>query len=133
MKPQKTRARATKKSSGKHRRTLIKILAVLLLIPVIVVLIYLIRYYYIFDSIIAQKLGHKSTLPETEIYAAPSAIFPGKRLSEADLLARVRRLGYAERSGVDTNTEFNFRSDAKGQLWISNDARAAADPGRATP
>ena len=78
-------------------RRVLKITAVIVLIPALALAAFLIRYYYIFDGIIEQKLGKRYNVADTEIYSAPVALYPGKRVRMQELLAKLRRLGYAER------------------------------------
>jgi len=67
--PDKKPARRHSKSSHnlakKHR--LLKILIIALLVQGIVVGGFLIRYFYIFNGLIEEKLGKKGTISETEI------------------------------------------------------------------
>src|SRR5439155_6744609 len=73
-------------------RRFLKIVAALLLLPSIVGGVFLIRYYYIFNGIIEGKLAKIHGQGENEIYAAPTTLFPGKRMPAPELLETVRRL-----------------------------------------
>jgi len=67
-------------------RRFLKIVAALLLLPSIVGGVFLIRYYYIFNGIIEGKLAKIHGQGENEIYAAPTTLFPGKRMPAPELL-----------------------------------------------
>ncbi len=96
MATQKPKGRSIKSRKKSGRATLIKILVLMAAVPLIAVAVFLIRYYYIFDGTIEAKLGRRSRLAETKIYAAPTLLYPGKAMNFADLESRVRRLGYQE-------------------------------------
>ncbi len=123
-------ARRVKPRSGSASGRLIKIALALLSIPCIVVAVFLIRYYYIFNGLIEEKLGDRYSVSETEIYAAPVVVFPGKRITQQDLIARVRRLGYVERSPAGPSEVPNYEVGGKNQLLIYNDASLPADGNR---
>ena len=97
MVERKPRARSRYPVRKRSRRLkLLKILAVLVSLAVVVTGIFLIRYYYIFDSLIRAKLGKHEGVIETEIYASPVYLSSGKRIAPQDLVLKLRRLGYAE-------------------------------------
>jgi len=123
-------ARRVKPLPGSAKGRVLKIAVALLSIPCIIVAIFLIRYYYIFDGLIEDKLGKRYSLSETEIYAAPTLIFPGKRIAAQDLIARVRHLGYVERSAAGPSDVANYEVGSKNQLVIYNDATLPTDPDR---
>jgi hypothetical protein len=87
-----------KKPSPSKRSLFIKIFLLLILIPVIATAIFLIRYYYIFDGTIQMKLGRRNQLAEIKIFAAPTVLYPGKRIGCSELVSKIRRLGYEENS-----------------------------------
>ena len=119
--------RPSKKKASKSRRSLfIKILLVLVLIPVIAAAAFLIRYYYIFDGTIEMKLGQRNNLAETKIYAAPTVLHPGKRVSFAELVSRIRRLGYEDES----TASFYYRLSRPAVLLIHNDSSIPQDANR---
>jgi penicillin-binding protein 1B len=72
--------------------------AVLLGIPILVLAFFLIQYYFIFNAIIEEKLGSRLYATDTQIYAAPTLLYPGKPLSPDELTAELRRYGYVERT-----------------------------------
>ncbi len=127
MPTKKNSPRGPKPAHKKSRHLLWKIAAAVLLIPAIVVTVFLIRYYYIFDRLIEEKLAKRGTFAETEIYAAPAALFPGKHLPKADLVARMRRLGYEERSASNTAAAATYEEDTKGRVVIHNDRSMPLD------
>jgi penicillin-binding protein 1B len=121
--------RSSSKSSKKSgRATFAKILIILTLIPTIAATAFLVRYYYIFDGIIEMKLGKRYRLDETRIYAAPTVLFPGKRISFADLEARIRRLGYRE-NNVDSHVSY-YNIPKTNHFLVYNDASVPNDPNR---
>ena len=87
-----------KKPSHSGRSQFIKILLLLILIPVIAAAVFLIRYYYIFEGTIEMKLGRRNQMAKTKIFAAPTVLYPGKRIGCSELVSRIRRLGYEESS-----------------------------------
>jgi penicillin-binding protein 1B len=122
--------RPVKPLPGSTRGKNLKIGAALLSIPAIIVAIFLIRYYYIFNGIIEEKLGKRYSLAETEIYASPTILYPGKRVAPADLVSRVRHLGYIERSPAGISNLPDYEFGKKNQLLIYNDPSLPADPNR---
>jgi penicillin-binding protein 1B len=125
-KGQKGQSSTPRKKFG--RATLIKILILLLVIPLIAAAVFLIRYYYIFDGTIEAKLGRRTRLAETRIYAAPVVLYPGKRTSCQDLESRVRRLGYQEET-AGTQESF-YRVENNNRLIIFNDGSVPFDSNR---
>ena len=126
-KPARSRAKPARKGS---RHTLWKVAAVALAIPVILVAIFLIRYYTIFDRIIEEKMSKRGTFAETEIYAAPVTLFPGKRMSEEELVIKMRRFGYLERNGANPAAIPGYAEEKKGRLVIYNDRSLPKDANR---
>jgi penicillin-binding protein 1B len=122
--------RSVKPLPGSTRGRILKLGIALLSIPAIIVTIFLIRYYYIFNGLIEEKLGKKYAFAETEIYAAPAILYPGKRIAQADLVSRVRHLGYIERSPAGISNLPNYELGKKNQLLIYNDATLPADANR---
>lgn len=126
--PSKPKPRKSKTVLKFGRGTVVKVLLLLLLLPMIAAAAFLIRYYYIFDGIIETKLGQRHQIAETKIFAAPTVLYPGKPIGFASLVARVRRLGYAEDSG-DAHASY-YRIGAANQLRIHNNNTVPDDPGR---
>ncbi len=124
----KSRSRKAKTVLKFGRGTLVKILLLAVLIPLIGAAAFLIRYYYIFDGIIETKLGQRNQIAETKIFAAPTILYPGKRIGFASLVTRVRRLGYAE-EGNDANASY-YRISSSNLLLIHNASSVPEDPGR---
>lgn len=122
--------RPVKGSSGRKRGRFLKVVFALSCLPAIVVAIFLIRYYYIFNGLIENKLGKGNNLAETEIYAAPVTLYPGKHIAPSDLLARARRLGYVEHTIVGTSSVSGYEIGKNDQLTIYNDLSLPADGGR---
>ncbi len=115
-KPKRRSSRSPKKLG---RTTLIKILVLLAVVPLIAAAVFLIRYYYIFDGTIEAKLGRRLRLTETRIYAAPTLLYPGKKMSFEELEARFRRLGYQEeKAGPDS---CSYRVLGPKHLLVHND------------
>ena len=104
---------------------LIKILAALILIPLIAGVALLIRYYYVFDGIIEAKLGKHYRIAETQIYAAPTVLFRGKKMSFSELEARIRRLGYTG-SSEDTDKSY-YKVLKPNHMLVFNDASVPND------
>ncbi len=115
---------------GPSRGRTLKIALALFSIPAIVVAVFLIRYYYIFNGLIEEKLGKRTSLSDTEIYAAPAILYPGKRIPLPDLIAKVRRLGYVERTAAGASGESNYEVGKKNQLVIYNDSSLPSDKDR---
>ncbi len=130
MPTKKNSRRGTKPARKKSRHLLWKIAAAALLIPAIVVAFFLIRYYYIFDRLIEEKLAKRGTFAETEIYAAPATLFPGKHILKTDLMAKLRRLGYLEGDTATSGTEATYAEDIKRRVVIHNDRSVPLDAGR---
>ncbi len=105
---------------------IIKIAVCVFLLLAIPVLIFLIRYYYIFDGIIEQKLGNRSSLAETIIYAAPTELYIGKKMSDSELLTKVRRLGYEENNS-SSDASYYYKLDQPHTFLIHNGAGAPKD------
>jgi penicillin-binding protein 1B len=126
----KQNARTAKRTKGFTILKLLKILVVLVSIPAIVVAAFLIYYYYIFDRTIDQKLGKGYEIAETEIYSAPGTIYPGKPISRAELLTRLRRLGYAESNASAGAKLCTYQLDKKGHVFVGNDSSLPEDAGR---
>ena len=136
-----------KKPSPSRRSLFVKILLILILIPVIAASVFLIRYYYIFDGTIEMKLGRRNQMAETKIFSAPTVLYPGKRIGCAELVSRIRRLGYEENSAgasyyqvgkADTlliHNEGSVPSDASRTVEIKcagNTLRSIKDPASQT-
>lgn len=119
----------TKRGSAKSSKksTLIKILVLLAIIPSISAAVFLIHYYYIFDGTIEAKLGRRSRLAETRIYAAPIVLFPGKNMSCPELESRVRRLGYQDKPGPN---ESLYQLGKPNHLIVYNDPSVPIDANR---
>jgi penicillin-binding protein 1B len=120
------RSKAPRKTGrGKHR--LIKIIAVLCLVPIIVVAAFLIRYYYVFNGLIQEKLGKRDNVLETEIYARPVVIYPGRQMKQVELVTRLRRLGYNEGANARNAGTASYEV-VKDRVSIHNDATAPQNP-----
>jgi penicillin-binding protein 1B len=124
-KPKRSRPKTRVKSS---RATLVKVLIALFLIPLIAVIAFMVRYYYIFDGTIEAKLGKRDKIAETKIYAAPTILHRGKRMSFSELEAKVRRLGYAD--NTDGSDMAYYQILKANHLLVYNDSSAPRDPGR---
>ncbi len=121
------RPRAGKKPAPRRRKhRLLKILAVLCALPVLVVAVFLIRYYYIFDGLIQEKLAKRNNVSQTEIYARPVVLYPGRQMQPAELIGRLRRLGYTEAAHTRTATAATYEI-VKDRISIHNDASAPHD------
>jgi penicillin-binding protein 1B len=128
MPPTKTKRGDSKPPHKSSRSRIIKIAAVLLLLPAIAVAAFLIRYYYIFNAAIETKLGKRYSLAEMEFYASPEVLYPGKRMSISELEARVRRLGY-EKGENSSHTPY-YQAGKANRLLIYNDPSTPEDPNR---
>jgi penicillin-binding protein 1B len=129
------RFKKAKRSKGKSRirsskMRLLKIIALVVSIPVIVIGAFLIRYYYIFNGVIEEKLGKRYSVSQTEIYAAPEMLFLGKRMSLAELQTRLRRLNYAEVSTAETGATPNYQVVDGNHLILYNDYSLPEDGNR---
>ncbi len=125
-KPKRRKDGARPKS---RKARLIKICALLVALPMIAAAIFLIRYYYIFNSIIEEKFGKRYNLSEIEIYAAPPVLYPGKQLRIDELQQKARRLGYTEQ-GSGTTGLSSYQVTKPNQLTIYNDASTVEDADR---
>jgi len=123
-------SRRVKSATKSRRRRLLKLLAGLVAVPTVIAGIFLIRYYYIFDGIIEEKLGKQYNLTETEIYAAPSLLYPGKQVQPAELQARLRHLGYVERNPSNAAAICNYQLEKANRLLIYNDVSLPQDARR---
>lgn len=111
------------------RATAFKIVLLLLLIPIIVMSGFLIRYYYIFDGNIELKLGKKSQLARTGIYAAPLVIYPGKKIGVSELETRVKWLGYEKEDKKGADSSY-YRIEAPNLLRLHNSRALPYDGAR---
>ena len=107
-----------------------KIVALVISIPVIVIGAYLIRYYYVFNGLIEEKLGKRQSVSQTEIYAAPEMLFPGKPMSMEELQARMQRLNYTEVSTANTAAASNYQVVDRDHLILYNDFSLPEDANR---
>jgi len=123
------RGRGTPRA-GSRKVKLLKIIVLALSIPAIIIGAFLIRYYYIFNGVIEQKLGKRLSVSQTEIYAAPERLFPGKRMSLADLQAKMRRLDYAEVGAAGRGTDSNYQIVDRNHLILYNDPSLPEDGDR---
>jgi penicillin-binding protein 1B len=120
------RVRAPKNRGG---RTTLKVLVVLLSIPVIFAAVFLIRYYYIFDGIIEQKLGKKFDVSATRIFARPVLLYPGRPFNRTQLVAKLRELGYAEGSAADVSKAAGYEL-TDDRVLIRNDEAVPVNSGQ---
>ncbi len=111
-------------------RRFFKIAGILISIPAILIGIFLIHYYFLFDRIIAEKLGKRHTLSDTEIFAAPSPLFPGKRIGPEALLIAIRRMGYVEATGSKASSLSTYRREKANRILLHNDPSLPSDGGR---
>ncbi len=118
-----------KASKGFSFLRLLKIAVALGCIPAIALVAVLIYYYYVFDRTIESKLGQHYEIAETEIYAAPAAIYPGKPISQADFLTLLRRLGYVEKGPAATEAS-TYEVNTKKHVLAHNDPSVTGDAGR---
>lgn len=116
------------KTARPGRTTAIKVLLLAALIPLIAVAAFLIRYYYIFDATIETEMEKRSAVDSARIFAAPTVLFPGKPITSQALEARIRRLGYQDRS-AEPGAAF-YRRDGANHLVVYNDEAAPVDAGR---
>ncbi len=115
----------------KSRKTLfIKLALLAISIPAIVVGYYLIRYYYIFDRIIEEKLGRRYEVNQAEIYAAPTVLSPGRQFSLEEVAARLRRLGYEESAADAEPGAGQYSIPGEGRLIVRNGPGLILDSGR---
>ncbi len=96
----KRNARGGTRSKGSSFLKVLKIVIALGSIPVIILAAILIYYYYVFDRAINEKLGNRTEIAGTEIYAAPGTIYPGKPISTSEFVEQLHHLGYAENSAA---------------------------------
>ena len=108
-----------------------RISLVILAIPALVLAGFLIRYYYVFDGIIAQKLKSRNSLSDTEIYAAPMILYPGKPIRSSDLVATIQRAGYVQGSGSRDLAPASYRVPKASHLLLANDTSVLEDANRA--
>jgi penicillin-binding protein 1B len=125
-------AKGQKASRVKRPRfRLLKIAALVISIPVIVISIFLIRYYFIFNGLIEQKLAQRFAQAETEVYASPTVLYPGKRIRFTELQAKLRRLGYQEQSTEKNSRSSAFSLTKANRLLVRNEPGLPEDADRA--
>ena len=107
-----------------------KIAAALISIPAIVVGIFLIRYYFIFNRIMTEKLAQHYTLGDTQIFAGPSILYPGKPLPPSDLVTAIRRMGYLEEEKSGHASLSTFRVEKANRILLHNEANLPEDANR---
>jgi len=86
--------------SGRHR-LLFNSAALLILIILTAVTVSLIKSYRFYSAIIDARLANGYLTSRPGIYAAPRMLSAGQKLSRADLIAALRRAGYAETGASD--------------------------------
>jgi len=127
--PAKDARRPRPKKRKKSRKIFwLKIASVLCLLAAIVAGAFLIRYYYIFNAIIEQKLQDQTYSAPTEIYAAPCMLFPGKEVRFTDLLDLVRRLGYVEAAQAASDDLPRYQILGDDRLLLHNDSARPLNP-----
>jgi penicillin-binding protein 1B len=122
----KKKNKSRKKSS---KTALIQIFLCLFLILGIAITAFLVHYYYIFDGNIELKLNKRQSVAETEIYAAPAVLHPGKSLSFADLKVLLQRLGYENASATSNTLSYKILNENR--ILIHNNESVAEDTGKA--
>jgi penicillin-binding protein 1B len=128
MPPAKSKRNSSKSRNKSGRLSPVKILAVVILIPLIAAAAFLVHYYYVFNGAIEAKLGKRYRMAETKIYAAPTLLYPGKRMNFAELEARVRRVGY---EAQDTGSGASYYQVLQAnRLRVHNDATVPDDANR---
>jgi penicillin-binding protein 1B len=119
--------RGSSKSGKKSRRgTLIKVCALIAIVPLAAVIAFLVHYYYVFDGTIEAKLGKRSRITETKIYAAPVLLYPGKIISYAEVEARLSRLGYVEQEKA-INGDSWYQSGKTNHIMVYNESTVPVD------
>lgn len=109
------------KPGAKHRRIKAwKIVLLLLLLPTVAAAAFLIRCYYLFDAAIEEKMQRREVMAETRIFAAPTVLTPGRRMSCSELETRIRRLGYE--NGARDPEICHYRVLGPNHLLIHNGA-----------
>src|SRR5437867_5797331 len=107
-----------------------KIAAALVSIPAIVIGIFLIRYYFIFNRIMTEKLAKHYTLGATQIFAGPSVLYPGKPLPPSDLVTAIRRMGYVEEEKPGRASLSTFRVEKANRILLHHEANLPEDANR---
>ena len=107
-----------------------KIAAALVSVPAIVIGIFLIRYYFIFNRIMTEKLAKHYTLGDTQIFAGPSVLYPGKPLPPSDLVTAIRRMGYVEEEKPGRASLSTFRVEKANRILLHNEANLPEDANR---
>jgi penicillin-binding protein 1B len=107
-----------------------KIAAAVISIPAIAIGIFLIRYYFIFNRIMTEKLAKHYTLGDTQIFAGPSLLYPGKPLPPSDLVTAIRRMGYLEEEKPGAASLSTFRVEKANRILLHNEANLPEDANR---
>ena len=128
MPKRKTRSAPKKKRS--RWRFLLKLTGALLSIPAIIICVFLIRYYFVFNRLIEAKLGQRYEITETEIYASPRSVYPGKPISPQEFLTRLQRLGYVENTSPEAGSLSNYQVEPRNRVRVHNDLTLQEDAGR---
>ncbi len=113
-----------------RRRRLLKILAIPFALVSLVAAFFLIRYYFIFDSLIREKLGSHDGVIETEIYASPTYVYSGMRVSQEDFISLLRRLGYAEPGAAVSPLAARYEVLSPKTVAVFNDTSTPIDAAR---
>jgi penicillin-binding protein 1B len=122
--------RMSTRGSRSRKIRILKICSLLVAVPAIAIAIFLVHYYYIFNGIIEEKFGKRYNLSQIEIYAAPVVLYPGERVQLAELLQRVRRLGYNEIAGTAGPNTSGYQVIKSNQVAIYNDSTVPEDANR---
>ncbi len=125
----KRRARKPGNSRKYSFWRLLKIFLVLATIPTLLLTGVLIYYYYVFDRLIAAKLGNRYEITETEIFAAPRTIHPGKQITLVDFQAQLKHLGYVE-NGDPAAATSAFLAPNANRMMVKNGPSLPEDAGR---
>ena len=127
--PKRKSGAAQKKKRSKWR-FILKLTAVIMSIPAIIVCVFLIRYYFVFNRLIEAKLGQRYEITETEIYAAPRTVYPGKPVSPQEFLTRLQRLGYVENTSPEAGNLSNYQVEPRNRIRVHNNLTLPEDAGR---
>ena len=129
----KVKNRRSPRSKGKKRSKGAlwwKVALLIVLVVGIAVGAVLVRYYYIFNALIDQKLRTHAYGATTEIYAAPTVLYAGKPVSREALEEEVRRLGYEQRQARSGPDAAYYEITGRDSMILHNDALPRDDPGR---
>src|SRR5207247_10921332 len=77
-----------------------------------------------------EKLAEHHTLRDTQSFAGPAVLYPGKPLPPSDLVTAIRRMGYVEEEKPGRASLSTFRVEKANRILLHNEANLPEDANR---